>query len=780
MPGQYRVDFAVNGRVVSRVNVQVAASTDPDHGAICMTRTLLEQASVDLSRLSPESLTRLTKPDACPTLPELVPQAVASLDTGELRLDATIPQSMLRRAPRGYVSPELWDRGVTAATLGYTLNANRSTGPSGAVMSAYLGLNAGVNMGSWYLRHNGSFASQQGGAMRYQGINTYVLHDLPSIRGRLVVGGLYTSGELFDTLPFIGAQVASDDRMLPDSQQGYAPVVRGIADTNAHVTVHQNGVLLYDTTVSPGPFTIDDLYPTGYGGNLDVTIVEADGRRKTFSVPYASVPQLLRPGRLRYSLTAGVLHDRGLTAYQPKLFQGTLQRGISNDVTGYGGWQVSDKYVSILGGVALGTPLGAVAFDATGARAWTPSQTLTGSSVRLSYGKYFESTQSNISVGAYRLSSSGFMDFSTAAHTIDAQRQGLDGDGIFRPKSRVSLNFNQALGSTGGQLAVSAFAQNYWNHPQRDLQFQIGYSNRARYFTYSVSVNRVRNGYGRMENQYMLSLTMPLGRMPQAPQLAVNVTQQPDRGVMVQTMVNGSAGMDNAFRYGIASAYSATAGASGSLSGQYISPVVTAQATYAQGVGYRSGSIGLSGMIVAHPAGVTLSPYTGSTIAIVAAPAAAGAKILGFSGLSLDRRGYGVLPYLTPYRQNEVALDPAEIPADVELKLTSQNVVPVEGSVVMLHYGTVTGRAVLIDTRLPNGDMPPMGADVRDQQGNNVGIVGQGGRAYARMARDVETLSVAWGKGVGEQCDVHVALPPEEAKAGKVLPVLLKVSAPCT
>ncbi|MCT6957964.1 fimbria/pilus outer membrane usher protein, partial [Salmonella enterica] len=84
--------------------------------------------------------------------------------------------------------------------------------------------------------------------------------------------------------------------MLPDSMRGYAPTVRGVAETNAKVTVRQNGVVLYETTVAPGPFTISDLYATGYGGDLAVTVTEADGRVRSFAVPYASVPQLLRPG----------------------------------------------------------------------------------------------------------------------------------------------------------------------------------------------------------------------------------------------------------------------------------------------------------------------------------------------------------------------------------------------------------------------------------------------------------------------------------------------------
>ena len=69
----------------------------------------------------------------------------------------------------------------------------------------------------------------------------------------------------------------------------------------ARVTVRQRGVLLDDVSVAPGPFVLNDLFPTGYGGDLNVTITEADGRTREFIVPFAANANLLRPGHSRYS-----------------------------------------------------------------------------------------------------------------------------------------------------------------------------------------------------------------------------------------------------------------------------------------------------------------------------------------------------------------------------------------------------------------------------------------------------------------------------------------------
>lgn len=54
--------------------------------------------------------------------------------------------------------------------------------------------------------------------------------------------------------------------MLPDSLRGYAPEVRGMAGSNARVSVWQGKQQIYQTTVPPGPFVIDNLSPVSYGG----------------------------------------------------------------------------------------------------------------------------------------------------------------------------------------------------------------------------------------------------------------------------------------------------------------------------------------------------------------------------------------------------------------------------------------------------------------------------------------------------------------------------------
>ncbi|MBR7352744.1 fimbria/pilus outer membrane usher protein, partial [Klebsiella pneumoniae] len=86
-----------------------------------------------------------------------------------------------------------------------------------------------------------------------------------------------------------------------------------------------------------------------------------------FSVPYASVAQLLRPGMTRYALSAGKVDDSALRN-KPMLYQATWQHGINNLLTGYTGVTGFDDYQAFLVGTGMNTGIGALSFDVTHSR----------------------------------------------------------------------------------------------------------------------------------------------------------------------------------------------------------------------------------------------------------------------------------------------------------------------------------------------------------------------------------------------------------------------------
>ncbi|MEB7742823.1 fimbria/pilus outer membrane usher protein, partial [Escherichia coli] len=81
---------------------------------------------------------------------------------------------------------------------------------------------------------------------------------LNGIKSRLMLGEDYTPSDVFDSVPFRGVMLGSDESMVPSNQREFAPVVRGIARSQARVEVRQNGYLIQSQTVAPGPFALTD------------------------------------------------------------------------------------------------------------------------------------------------------------------------------------------------------------------------------------------------------------------------------------------------------------------------------------------------------------------------------------------------------------------------------------------------------------------------------------------------------------------------------------------
>lgn len=201
------------------------------------------------------------------------------------------------------------------------------------------------------------------------------------------MGDFYSPGDLFDSIRVRGGALASDINMRPNSQQGFSPIVRGVAQSNALVKVLQNGNLIYQENVPPGAFTLDNILPTGSAGDLLVVVREADGREQSFTVPFSAVPNMLKQGVSKYGLVAGKVNQAD-TDYAPAFVQGTLQYGFNNLVTGYAGTILSEDYRAWLLGSGWNLPFGAVSVDVTQASTHLQDRNENGQSFRIAYSKF--------------------------------------------------------------------------------------------------------------------------------------------------------------------------------------------------------------------------------------------------------------------------------------------------------------------------------------------------------------------------------------------------------
>lgn len=770
-PGTYRLDLYLNRNPVGSREIRFRAVGDGSTVKPCLSPDVLEQLGVNFTRLPMEQAARALAAE-CLAPDELIPQSRFDVDLAELRADLSIPQLYLSQIKRGYVSPAEWDSGVNAGFLGYSnnLSDNRSRGQSNRQF--YSGFNAGLNLGDWRLRHNGSYSyndqSDSRQRSQYNALSSYLQRDVTPLQAQLTLGQFYTPGNLFDSIPYTGVQLSSDERMLPDAMHGFAPVVRGVADTTAKVSIRQGQNLVYETTVPPGPFAIDDLNNAGYAGDLNVTITEADGRTKTFVVPYTSIAQLLRPGNSRFSFSGGRYRDDNLDA-PPGFIQATYQRGLSNLLTGYGGSILAQDYRALQGGLALSTRFGAVALDVTHSQASGLSDSLSGGaeqlsgrSLRLTYNKRIETTDTNFSAAAYRLSSEGYLNFDDYARLHERGSK----TSAFKQRSRVQLSLSQPLGEHLGQLSFSGMAQDYWSEEQgRDVSYQLAYSNGYRWGSFSLSASRTRSGSGRMDNQYLLSVSLPLGGGRNSAYLTSSVSYDSNRNHSLNTTLNGSAGDQGHIGYSLYGSRDSYEGQNSSNYGGSLR-YDTAHANYSlgasRGENYQQANMAMQGTLVAHPGGINATASQGETIAVLEANGAKGAQVLSSGNAQIGSNGYAVVTGLRPYRRNDLALDPKGTSRDVELETTSQQVAPRAGAVVMLHYPTVVGRPILLKLVRDDGERIPLGAQVLTAAGETLTQVGQGGSAFLRGVEGQGELLVKWGERADQRCSVSYSITPDE------------------
>ncbi len=765
-PGVYKMDVYLNDQWMGHEPLVAKASPD-NTGTYCFSAEQLTRWGVDLKAMAALAPVDLKTLDSqCVDFARLPDTAQMQVSMSDFRVDLSIAQAYLARRSRGYVDPATWDSGITAGFVNYRASLNQGESQGVSQNQSYLGLSTGLNLGNWRLRHNSGYRAQstRGVAMsgEYQAINSYAERDITALRSQLSLGQYYTQGELFDSVPFTGAQLSSDDRMLPDSLRGFAPQVRGVAETNATVTIRQGSNVLYEKTVPPGPFMIDDLYPTSYAGDLQVSITEANGKVRRFVMPFASVAQLLRPGTSRFSLTAGRYRNNN-TGEGPAFFQGTYQYGLSNILSAYTGAQLAEGYSALLLGSAVSTPIGALGLDltqsATTGLTQRETDNIKGQSYRLSYSELVNYSKTHFTLAAYRFSSEGYLTFSDYAQL---KSQPVD-EAFGRPRSRFQVNVDQPLAEGWGSVYLSGASQNYWRGKRgTDMTYEAGYSNNYNWGGISLNVSRSQSLAKTYQNQYMVSVSLPLGGPRRTGYLNASSSVRDRRNLSSQVSYNAQAGSQNELNYNL----SATTDKQDSVStqstamlGQYRASKVNLEAGITSASDYRQANLGASGSLVVHSGGVTFSQTQGDTFAIVSAPGAKGAAVDNGLGLNLDDKGYAVVAGLVPYRENTVSLDPRGVADDVELEASSHVVSPRYGSITRLEFATRRGAAILLTLVRDDGAAMPVGAPVLDADGRHVTLLGQGNRLFIRSENARETLQVVTGDKPNQRCIARFDVP---------------------
>ncbi|MGF7540211.1 outer membrane usher protein [Providencia rettgeri] len=753
MPGTYSFTLKANDEQLGEVSVPFyPPMNDPDGSEACLSPDVVSQLALIPSLQSD----LVWWHDGQCLLVESVPGMQVRGDLATSSLYVSIPQAYLEYTAPNWDPPSRWDEGIAALMLDYNVNGNANNSYNGGRDSYALNGNGvvGVNLGAWRFRADwqGRLNHPTGSGdmtnKEFDWNRFYAYRALPNLAAKLVLGEDYLVSNMFDSFRFIGASVRSDLNMLPPNLRGYAPEVTGIAKTNATVTVSQQGRVLYETQVAPGPFRIQDL-SDAVSGKLDVTVKEQDGTTQEFQVDTASLPYLTRPGQIQYKLALGQPTNYQRHSEGDSFVTGEFSWGVNNGWSLFGGSLNSQNYNAVSLGIGRDLlAFGALSFDVTQSFARLPGESrVSGGSYRINYSKRFEAIDSTIQFAGYRFSERDFMsmsDFLSALKT--GERYGGN-------KELYTVSLNKNFVDLGMSLYLNYNHQTYWDQPDNDYYSIMlsKYMDIGALKNVSLNVTATRTEYnGVKDDSLFLSTSFPLSN-----------------GANVGYSLNSSRydttnratyydRIDDRTTYQL-SAGSSKKGGTGSAFITHQSDVarLTANASYMHNQ-YSAFGLSASGGVTftAEGGGLHRINTPGGTRMLVDTDGVANVPIKGFGApITSNVFGKAIVGDVNSYYRSKAQIDLNALPDNVDAQQSVVQATLTEGAVGYRHFTVVSGQKAMTVLRLPDGSYPPFGAQVKNGKGQSTGIVGDAGSAYISGINADDAMTVTWGED--KACEVR-------------------------
>lgn len=768
--GTYNMMVSVNSQTVGERDVNFAADSGQK---IVPEFTVDELKALGVNTSAIPAFKNIPPDQKITNLAEYIPDAFVSFDLKNLTVNVSVPQIAMRSTSFDISETDLLDEGINALTLNYFMNYGKTTQSGNSVAGSggndtfFTNVNAGVNFGAWRVRTNYAYnysRGESGNSSSSDFSGTHIYRAILNLKSTFKAGQITTGSEIFESIPMKGLTLASNEQMEPGNRRGFAPVVTGTANTNATVTVRQNGMVVYQTFVPPGQFRLDDIPSGGTAGDMEVTIEEDNGSKRVFTQAYSSLPVMLRPGTYRYEISAGE-YDGHLTegSRRQRFFLGTLSYGLPENVTLYGGTLLAQDYQSASAGIGLSLGMaGALSVDGIHARTTIADNDYSGESYRVRYSKSMLSTGTSFDLTAMRYSTKDYYSFSDFNNSGYMLKSDLAPWLTGRARYSFQTSITQSL-KEYGTISLRATKNTYWNEQDSNTNLSVSYNTNVKGINYDLSYNidRIKtDNNGWPENRWVaLNVNIPFSIFSNNATVrnmsaSYSFMRDNNNKTTQQLGVTDSA-FDNKLSYGIyqnlnsdGNQYSAGTNAS------YNGDIVNIAGGYSYSEDSQSLSVNMSGGLVAHSDGVTLSRTLGNTVAVISADGAESARLNGNS--SFDRFGNTVVPYLNGFNANQVNVNVDTLPENVTFKETAMTIYPTDGAVVKRKFNTKIGYQVLL-TLSPAGKQPPFGAIARLNNTDddiNTGIVGNHSQLYMNGLPASGEIFIRWGTG-DQQCTVR-------------------------
>jgi outer membrane usher protein len=289
---------------------------------------------------------------------------------------------------------------------------------------------------------------------------------------------------------------------------------------------------------------------------------------------------------------------------------------------------------------------------------------------------------------------------------------------------------------------VTTKFQLYFNTSHRGVSYNL-------YASQSLADQRTAG-----DRQFGISVSLPLGTAKRRSMLSMDARKSGDQWSERATL--SGVFNENRYSYNASVADQGQGQRTAAVSLAHQGPFASMSGGYTQGNDYNNLSVNASGGFLVHSEGVAFGPYLGETMGLVHVANTPGVSVAHTTAVQTNAKGYALIPNLRPYRINQVELRTDHLGPEVMLENGTAQLVPTRGAVVRADFTARRMEPVVINARGPDGKPLPFGAQVLNQRGDMLGVVGQAGQIMLASLVEAQTLHVQWAQSL---CQLH--LDPE-------------------
>ncbi len=745
-PGKHFVLVYVNGKKISTENIDFKQH---ENGLLpCFSQQNLSKFNLNYDRLNLIN----SASSECFFIENVLDGAYAILNFDDERLDVNIPQIYLSSEADDYIYPSQWNRGVNSYALKYDMNITNIKEKRYNNTYSYNGyFDQHLNLYSWRIYTNNYLSVRNDSSIKNEFYDLYAEHSVAGLKSNLTVGEINTNGGYFNWVKYRGVKLSSDNRMNATSLSGFAPSIRGIANSPSLLSIEYHGRVIYEKNIPAGEYNIQDLPRTYGNGYLNVILTGADGARTVQEIPISTISSLIRPGSYEYSLHVGSLDSMYPGNYW--ITQADVKYGINNNLTMYSSLQsiYPNDYTQAMIGGTFNTRIGGVSFDYY--RSFSDEKKTERSScglfcddkIVLNYEEDLSLIDTNVSMSITRYLDKGYFelnDFMAHKYSDDINR-GFDSS---QNKQVGNLVLRKTLPDNYGGISASGYYAKPWKGNGADTYgYSLSYNNNFKKVNYNISFFSHKNINNHLDNTFYISLDIPLETKNKNSNLSSSYVNYADsHNSRVSLAVNDKSLDKVNYNIWMDRGAQNSFGNGGSLS--YNNGLNTKQAGYFKNE--NSGMIygNINGAMVLHEGEITKVSELGKTFAIVKAIGAEGMSISSNSNIKINSNGYGVVPYLSPYKRNYITLDSKKSKNMSEIEDNRLLVIPDSGSSPLVEFKVKRIGENILKIHGVNYEIP-FGAKVVDIKNNIVGITDQSGFVLLPQEDEGnEELDVIWSK----------------------------------